>query len=118
MADEKRRSEKLYTHKASAKARSEDRPKPKKQEAAEVKKTDDTGQAAGAGAKGSEKAPSPAETLQAIRDRQKKEHEEAHGSHSKLLDEMMKRHSDEIDVALEKHGSHLEAGPGVTSEEA
>ena len=126
MADEKKRSDKIYTHKSSMKARGE---KPAEKPAAEAEaKPEGDAKPAGDGA-GEVKAPAaaaeakvkpmtPGEELAAVRERHKRESEEGHANYTKALDQMHARHSEEIDVAIGKHGSHLEGGPGVTAEEA
>ena len=107
MAEEKRATDRIYDHKASKKARGEE---PKKK-SAEATTSEDAPAEGGAAEK-------VAETLDEIRARHRREQEEGHKSHTKALDDMFKRHADEIDVAVGKHGTHLEAGPGVTAEEA
>lgn len=99
MAEEKRRSDKLYDSSASKKARGE------KEEAAP---------AGGAAADQPAKTPTLGDLLAEMEDRHEKERKDHYG----LLDKLHKRHREERDVAMAKHGTQLVAGEGVTSEEA
>lgn len=124
MADEKKRSDKIYTHKSSMKARGE-KPEAKPVEGAAAT-ADEKPAAEGAGeakapaaaAKPEVKAMTPGEELAAVRERHKRESEEGHANYTKALDQMHARHAEEIDVAIGKHGTHIESGDGVTAKEA
>lgn len=105
MAEEKRRSDKLYDSSASKKARGEK---------VERTSSDDQAPAGGAAADQPAKTSTLGELLAEMEDRHEKERKDHYG----LIDKLHKRHREERDVALAKHGTHLEAGPGVTSEEA
>lgn len=104
MAEEKRATDRIYDHKASKKARGEE---PKKKAAS-----------ASSDGEGGDAKQVASETLEEIRARHRREQEESHKGYTKALDDMVKRHADEIDVAIGKHGTHIEAGSGVTAEEA
>lgn len=126
--DEKRASDKLYTHAASKKARGEGAKKAKaderegegrKQEAeARTEGNESEGAKIADEGDGTGKVPTAAEAFKEMGARHSKERREAHGNYKTQLDQMHKRHADEIDEAVAKHGTHLEAGPGVTAEEA
>lgn len=99
MADEKRRSDKMYDSTASKKARGE-----------KVERTDAEDRPAGGG---DAKPPGLMDLMAEMHDR----HEQERKDHYGLLDKMHKRHREEMDVAMSKHATGLAAGPGVTSEE-
>lgn len=115
MADEKRATDKIYTHAASRKARGE---KPAAKKPSAESEGSEPKEAAGAGDSEGSAKPSLAEVLKEIRDRHKTEHADAHGGHSSALDKMYARHAEEIDAAIAKHGTHLEASADTTSREA